>query len=454
MAITISYAIANMAWAGIDARQAHITLQKAVDTAVYNSPAISKAFARLKTAKAQRLGANAAFLPSVSLTDTAQLYQPLQGATSTVIAGALVSATQRFYSNSISANLNLNLYDGGKDVANYQGSLDAIRSAESGLLAVLNDVLDRVLDDYEAVAVDQITIAAQHAIIAIDQDVEGLTEQRLQARFASRVDLIAAQQETLQAMTQEIQSRQQLSSDQEKLNIDMGNAAANESLIVDPTLPEAPTPEHMHTSARFDPAVEAAQAQVEADREQVKAAQASYYPKVAITGQYNMLGADPGTIDRAITATRGSNYAIGLSISIPLLPFEDTESSVDQALAHVDESRSAYRAAFVAAATRSVSAKRRLLEATRASTVAKQSAMLAAENESLVHARFLAQQSSRIDLDKSRVASIESDLSAKTTEMALRLAAWKVFRSADPEDFFNATIAAVGGGNTGLRPPQ
>lgn len=425
-----------------DPLQPSLTLQGALNEAVLHSPKISKSVATLKVAEARKLGANAAFLPSLSITDQAQSYNPLQGATSTVIAGALVSSTQGFYSNSVSANLNLNLYDGGKDVANYQSSVDAIRSAKFGLLATLNDVVFHVLTDYEAVATDQMAINAQHAIVVLAQDEVALMQQRLAAHFSSEIDLISSQQQLLQAMTKEIQGHQQLSSDRAKLMHDMGQVGAGpKEKRVEAFLPLAPLP--TPRSIRSDPAVQSAYAELESSQEQVTAARAGYYPKVAFMGQYNMLGSDPSALGPAFSGTRGNNYSFGLSVTIPLLPAEDTESSVDEALAHVDESRSSYESTIAETSARLVAAEQNLQEAKQAYSLAKQSAELAANNERLVKARFLAQQISRLDLDQAKISTVQSGLVRSTTSLTLALASWNVYRSTSASHFFTAVMAAA-----------
>ncbi len=420
-----------------------LTLGEALKITLNNAQPVTAARATISSAKAQHLGVIAAFLPSLSLSDQDQYYHPLQGSTSTVIAGTLVPAKHPFYNNVVNANLGFNLYNGGKDVANYQGNLETLRSAITGLSAALNSSFEQVLGDFEALAADQATVAAQQRIVRLDQEIERLTSLRMARQASSRIDLIQAQQQTLAAETQLSQNRQQAMNDREQLQRAMGYLAPSEDWQVEERLPAAPPVAPGQYPVQQDPAVQSAYAQVLAARQQVAVASAAYWPTVALTGQYNLLGTSSTALDQAFTATQGSNYTMGISVSLPLLPFYNTVSAVDVAQANVETNLSTYQSALASASSRTQSAFQQLQEAQQGIKLAAKSAQLAHANAHLTDARYQAHQSSRIDVDRALVLAEQADLSATTATLALRLAAWKLYRAAHPQQFADTLTAAA-----------
>jgi len=421
-----------------------LTLGEALKITLSNAQTVTAARATISSAKAQHLGVIAAFLPSLSLSDQDQYYHPLQGFTSAVIAGTLVPAKHPFYNNVVNANLGFNLYNGGKDVANYQGSLDTLRSATTGLSAALDSTFEQVLSDFEALVADQATVATQQRIVLLDQEIERLTSLRMARQASSRVDLIQAQQQTLAAETQLSQDRQQTMNDREQLARAMGYLAPSVDWQVEERLPEAPPVAPGQYPVQQDPAVQSAYAQVLAAQQQVAVASATYWPTVSLIGQYNLLGTSTTALGQAFTATQGSNYVMGISVSIPLLPFYNTVSAVDAAQANVETNLGSYQGALAAASSRAQSAFQQFQEAQQGIKLAAKSAQLAHVNAHLTDARYQAHQSSRIDLDRALVLAEQADLSATTTRLTLRLVAWKLYRAAHPQQFADTLTAAAG----------
>lgn len=412
-----------------------LTLEEVLNITLSNAQTITSALATVSSAKAQQLGALAAFMPSLSLSDQDQYYKPLQGSTQAVIAGTLVPVNQPIYNNAVSANVGLNLFNGGKDTANYQGSLYTMQSATTGLNAALCSTFEQVLGNYEALAADQLTVAAQQRIVQINEDIESLTSLRMTQKASSNIDLIQSQQQTLAARTQLSQNRQQILSDREQLERTMGYLATSEDWEVEEGLPKAPVVESGQYPVQDDPAVQSAYAQVMAARQQVTVASAAYWPTLSLTGQYNFLGISPGSFSQAFRNTLGSNYTVGVSASLPLLPFFNTVSAVDTAQATVETNLGTYQSALAMASSRAQSVYKQLHEAQQGNELAIKSAQLAQLNIHLTDARYQAHQSSRIDLDRAMILAEQAKLSASITNLALKLAAWKLYRAAYPVQF-------------------
>ncbi len=422
-----------------------MTLGEALAITETHAQPVTAARATIASTRAQRLGAVAAFLPSLSISDQDQYYRPLQRTAnnSTVVAGTLVSASQPFYNNATTANFSLNVYNGGKDVATYHASLDSLNSADMGLDAALNSSFEQVLGDFEALAADQATIATQGRIVALDSEIGQLTAQRMASQASSRIDLIQTQQQALAAETQLSQDRQQEMKDREQLERSMGYLAPAAPWRVEESLPPAPAVAPGRYPVLADPAVQSAYDQVLAAQLQVDAARAAYKPTVALVAQYNLLGLSTTAMGPALSATMANNYAVGISVSMPLLPFYNTVSAVDTARANVETNISAYQSALAAASSRGESAFQQYGEAQQGYELAVQSAQLAKANVDLTDSRYQAHRSSRIDVDRARLLAEQSDLSVITTKLSLRLSAWKLYRAAHPEDFAAALLQAT-----------
>ena len=419
-----------------------LTLNEVLKTTLSNAQPVTSARATISNAEAQHLGAIAAFLPTLSIGDQDQYFRPLQGATSTLLGGTLVQVNQPIYNNVMTANLGLNLYNGGKDIANLRGSQESLSSAATGLRAALDSTFDQVLSDVDALAIDQATVASQQRIVDLNKEIERLTALRMTGQASSRIDLIQAQQQTLAAQTQLSQSRQREMSDRVQLANVMGYLAASSDWQVDDRLPQAPTVATGKYPVEQDPAVQSAYSQVQAARQQVNVAKAAYMPTLSLTGQYNQLGTSSSTMDQALMGSRGNNYVMGISMSLPLLPFYNTVSAVDIAHASVETNLSNYQNALATASSRAQSALQQLQEAQQGAQLATASAKLARDNVGLTEERYHANQSSLIDLNRARVLAEQADLSVTATELALRLTEWKLYRVANPLLFADALMSA------------
>lgn len=421
----------------------HLTLGDVLAIALDNAQPMLAANASIASAKAQRLGAIAAFLPSLSVSDQDEYYRPLQGSTSTFVAGQLVPARRPFYNNSATANFGLNLYNGGKDIAAYRSSIAALRAANIGLRAALNSTFNKVLRGFETLAIDQATVSSQKRVVQLDKDIEYLTMLRMTRQASSRIDLIQAQQQTLAAETELDQDRRQIMDDWQELANDIGDSGNGPLWRVVENLPDAPSVRQKEYPVHRDPAVQSAYAQLLAAQHQVDVARAGYWPSLSLTGQYNVLGTNETSLDRAFAASRSSNYVVGISLSLPLLPFYNTMSSVDAADANVQTTLSAYEGATAKASNRARDAFQRVIEARHAYKLAVLSARLAHINVDLVLARYKEKQSSRIDFDRALISAQQADLAVATSQLSLQLTRWSLYRTAHPRRFANVLAAAA-----------
>jgi outer membrane protein TolC len=420
-----------------------LSLSQALAITALHQEAVVSAKAGISQTRAQRLGAIGAFLPTLSVSDQAQLYEPIGRSTNTIIAGTLVPAQRGFYYNAVTTNFGLNLFAGGKDAAGFRAARDALKSAKAGLAAAINAAFVRVLQSYEALAKDQATVSTQKKVVVINRAIAHLTELRYRHRMASRITWIQAEQQTLQAETQLSQDRQQEVSDTEALLRAMGYPSPPPVGIRVTSIPIGPTSARATVPIGTDPSVRAAYAQIKAAREQVDVARAGFWPTASLIAQYNWLGLDPHNPAVALSATAGNNYAAGLSINIPLLPAVNTVAAVQSAEAGVQNSFGTYDNAWATVTSRRLATRQLYREAATTQRLADRSAALAAENVRLTQERVDAQQSNRIGLDQAHMTAIEANLSRAAASEDLNLAAWRMYRAEHPQSFAHLLLTTA-----------
>ncbi len=419
-----------------------LSLAQALRVSLRHAHAIQSAEGTLTQAHGQHLSALAAFLPTLSASDSEQLYAPLGAQSSTFIAGTLVSTRGRFYDNAATVSANWNLFDGGKDVAGYRAAADAVTAAHTGLEAAVNKTLIRVVGAYEAVAADQVRVRADARIVAWDHRIVQMTQQRYRHLVASRLTVLQALQQSITAETTGINDRTQEASDREALARAIG-IPGRERLRVATSLPG---PSRLPAAAEpinRAPSVVAARASWQASREGVSVAQAGYWPTLAVTAQYNALGLNPGSAQTAFTETRGSNYTVGLTVSWTLFPLLNTGGSVESAAGQAFTAEAGFWQAQVLARRRRQAA-RHLYQTAKANTrAAAQGVRWAHETVRLTKARIRGAQDSELALAQAEVARLQALTTERVAVLARALAAWKLVRADRPQRFATRLLRAA-----------
>ncbi len=426
------------------ARGSPLSLARALRTSLRHAHAIQSAEGALTQAHGQRLSALAAFLPTLSVSDGEQLYAPLGAQSSTFIAGTLVSTRGRFYDNAATVSANWNLFDGGKDVAGYRAAANTMTAADTGLQAAVNKTLIRVVGAYEAVAADQVRVRADARIVAWDHRIVQMTQQRYRHLVASRLTVLQALQQLITAETTGINDRTQEAEDRETLARAIGIPGHNGLRVAVPL----PGPARLPAAAepiKGTPSVIAARASWQAAREGVSVAEAGYWPTLAVTGQYNWLGLNPGSARTAFTETHGSNYTVGLTVSWSLFPLINTGGSVESAEGQVVSADADFRQAQVIARQRREAA-RHLYQTAKANTrAAAQGVRWAHETVQLTKARIRGQQDSELALAQAEVARLQALTTERVAALTRALAAWKLVRAEAPRRFAIRLLRAAQG---------
>ena len=416
---------------------------QAVHFALDHAPSLTTAQANVSSAEAQKLASIAAFLPNLSLTDQSEIFTPVTPTGSSVIGGVVIPNGHGYSANVASANLSMTVFSGGKNVANYHASLKALSSAGLALTATLDTTLEQLLTDFTAVCVDQITLESQEHVVQLNEGLADLTHLRVQGTVANQIDLLRAQQQVLQARSQLSQARQQHTADLEKVYTDMGFPQAISNVALKAWIPEAPPVVSEEFLVGEDPSVSSARDAISAAQEKVSAARAEHYPTVALTFQYNYLGIDPSSMHRAFDGTRPNNYTVGLSVTVPLLPFLNVSADIDSARAAVKNAEAQYQGALVNATNRGTDALVKLNEARDALDLATLSVDLAGRSLRLIQDRYAARQADQRDVDTAMISAAQAEQSLSIAQLNFRLATWEHYRAQFPERFPTALLAAL-----------
>lgn len=397
----------------------------------------------MTNAEGEKFRAVAALLPKLSLMGSSEVFTPLVASGNSIIGGVVVPSGHGYNANVATANLSLNIFSGGRDMANLHASLNALHSANLSLTATLDTLFAQLLTDFTAVSIDQVAFRGAERIVRLNEDLLSLTRLRLRGKVANQLDVIKTEQQLLEARLQASEARGQRVTDLEKVYTDMGLVKTAIAMSVEEWVPEPPALPTHGMLPEVDPAVRSAHEALIAAQEKVTAAHAGYYPTISLVGQYTYLGIDPSSMQRAWRDTRANNYSFGIQITIPVLPLYDVRSEMDIAHAGVQSAESQYRDAQVSATARVGGASERLREAQDAVEIALRSRALAERNMRLTQDRFVAHQASQSDVDGAALLVVQAAQSLTIAQLTFRLSAWERYRSLDGQEFPETLIAAV-----------
>ncbi|MHB1672035.1 MAG: TolC family protein [Acidiferrobacter sp.] len=291
-----------------------------------------------------------------------------------------------------------------------------------------------VVGAYEAMAADQVRVRADARIVAWDQHIVDMTQQRYRHLVASRLTVLQALQQLITAETTGINDRTQEAEDRETLARAIG-IPGHDRLRVAVHVPGPARLPAVVAPVNRAPSVVAAPATRQAAREGVSVAEAGYWPTLAITGQYNWLGLNPGSARTAFTETHGSNYTVGLTVSWSLFPLINTGGSVESAEGQVISADAGFRHAQVIARQRREAARSLYRTAQANIQAAAQGVRWAHETVQLTKARIRGQQDSEPALAQAEVARLQALTTARVAALTRALAAWRLVRADVPRRF-------------------
>jgi|1185.fasta_scaffold10140_2 outer membrane protein len=270
-----------------------ISLDEAISLAQRNSPQAIQAAGTERTSKAARTSAIGAILPSANLSaghviqlggNTARLNQN----------GELVAVAQK-PTNTLGLGLNMTLFDGGQKLYDLRTAKSQIEAAEANTVAVKYNVALGVKQQYYAV------LAAIESEDAARLQMAQATEQfktsvaKVRAGVATRSDSLRGVIQVGNAQLALITAQNNKESADAALTRMVGSPVpvTADPASIQENLAALPDSAELAKLALNGPAVEQAQANVEAAREATKASKATYLPSLSASYSRSGSGTDP-----------------------------------------------------------------------------------------------------------------------------------------------------------------
>lgn len=415
-----------------------LSLHQSLVISISKQYRIIDARAAVLKSRSERLGASSAFLPQLSVEDQPQLYRPIGKAGNTYIAGTLVPADKGFFYNSISASFKWNIFSGGKDVAELSAAEDSVVGADQRKVAALATTFAGILQAYTSLAQTQLEIDGEKKIIVEMQRIVHLTKMRFWNGMYSRLKWLKSEQKLLMYQNKLQQSSQKFLSEQRNLLKAMGfDQVIDSRIVVDTRLPILHFTPNKENGVPLlgTPSVKAALANISAARKQVREATAGFWPSLSVVSQYNWLGLNANRPGVAVLDTMGSNYTVGLSVNIPLLPALNVVAAVQSAQAGVVNAMGGYDRAVATVMGRRIQALQGNHYTGKSLAIALRALTLAHESLQLTKARFRNGQGNAISVLKAHVTVLQATDALRRAVLKEKLAKWMALRAYDPARF-------------------
>jgi outer membrane protein TolC len=362
-----------------------LTLEQAVSLAREQAPMARIAAQQVIEAEARAGQARAAFLPMLRLTTgytasdnavNAFMFALNQGEFQ--LAGDL-NNPDAADNLQASVQLGLNLYNGGRDLANWRAAQAAQRGADFTRLATEEEVTRGVTRAYLAVLTAQEFVRASEAAVNAYASTEQVMSSRVTAGTALKTDLLSIQVEQAQAEERLLQSRNALALSREHLRLAIGLDSLTVTTLQ--TLDQVSLAQPSPTAQATRPEVRAKTALAEAARSEYRAAWAGYLPSIAAfaSADYYKGWEFDGS---------NNSWTAGLTLNWSLFDGFFTSSSVKEKRARMTAAQEGARLAQLQTSVELTSARNSLEEATERVAVMQRAVELATEGATLTRQRF------------------------------------------------------------------
>jgi outer membrane protein TolC len=291
------------------AQQVDVTLSDAIQRALLVQPGMVQAQGGVRTANAQRLASNGAFLPTVSVGGGSS-----RSGGSQIVGNQIVPAPARTsFSGTLTANWDL--FTGFRRIAARRASGALQEAADAGLISQRYTViLQTKVAFYNAIATEELVRVADAQVARTRQQLQISTE-KLRAGSATRSDSLRSVVELGNAQIALLQAQANFAFAQATLGRQIGIDSAVRA-VPDSALPPAPdTTGLRETSLSTAPEVRQTEAQARAARAQVWISRSAYWPTFSTTVSK---GSSGGIAPWTSTAGYLDNWAVRFSVNLTL----------------------------------------------------------------------------------------------------------------------------------------
>src|SRR4051794_25712209 len=270
-----------------------ISLNEAISLAQQNSPQAIQAEGLERTSKAARVSAVGAILPSATLS-AGHVVQLGGGATRLNSNGEQVTVAQA-PTNNTGLSLNMTIFDGGQRLYDLRTAKSEIAAAEANRVAVKYNVALSVKQQYYAVlAAIESEDAAQLQMAQANEQFK-TSVAKVRAGVATRSDSLRGVVQVGNAQLAMINAQTSREAADAALTRLVGSPVpvTADPASVQENMAALPDSAELAKLAQVGPAVEQAQASVDASREAVKASKATYLPSLTASYSRSGSGTDP-----------------------------------------------------------------------------------------------------------------------------------------------------------------
>ena len=318
-----------------------ITFDQALKLALTQNVGVKQAQNAAALNSADVTQSKLAFLPNLSVSaNTGQTY----GNSFNTTDGTLASTT----TNTLNAGLSssVTLFDGLKNVANLKSAQLNENAGEQDLTRAKQTAVFTVASNYLALVTQQQQLDVQQQNLTAQEALENQISQMVKAGSRPVSDLYQ-QQATVASARAAVVTAQNA--------VELAKVDAIQTLQLDPRgsyeFPAPALPDTAATNVHFDldslldrafarrPDLAAAGSRVDAAQQDVKAANASKYPTISLTGGYNsgVSSANDANFLDQLNQRRGGS--IGIGVSIPLFDRGATQAATERAQIATDNAR-------------------------------------------------------------------------------------------------------------------
>lgn len=281
-----------------------------------------------------------AFLPSLNISaNTAQDY----GRNFSQSEGAILNTTTNTLNAGVSSSVTL--FDGLKNVANLRSAQAGEQASEQDLTRAKQTAVFTVASNFLSLVTQQQQLAVQQQNLSAQEALENQISQFVKAGSRPVSDLYQQQASAASARAAVVTAQN---------NVELAKVDLIQTLQLDPrgtyefrapALPDTVAASHFDLDSLLDrafaqrPDLGANASRVEAAEQDVKAANASKWPTVSLTGGYNSgvsSAADASFLDQ-LNQRRGGSIGIGLSI--PLFDRGTTQAATERAQIQADNAK-------------------------------------------------------------------------------------------------------------------
>jgi|APAra7269096768_1048522.scaffolds.fasta_scaffold00081_13 outer membrane protein TolC len=430
-----------------------VALSGALQVAAQSQPQYLMAIQDLAKARAGVVHAWSAFLPSAAAIAENDRYKPNDnGGPVTVVGNSIVGGNGQGYTSYGAVSVNLNLYNGGRDLAAYRGSKALERASDASVDSSLADALEAVVVAYGDVFKAQLAVDESSRVLSSLRIIQSTATERYRDGHGTTIAIGKARNDVLDAERQLYQACHTLRDRSDVLVKSMGaDIAPGKVLVAAEPVPtaggELDNVDTADAAVMLDPAVVAAQQQVQAAYAKVDQARGAFLPVVAAFAKKDFLGQSLSGWGSANGALGAQSYRVGISIQQPLGPFTSEYADLETAKADALRQEAALQKVIVEARNRLHSAFNVLLESRDAVRAAESSVEESRKLLDLTRSLYKAGRAAIDGVEQARVDVEKSERLLGEQQIELLVAGWRLARGLNAQAFSARLLERVAAQN-------